>query len=193
MSWRKKVMWLAGVVVLVELAALGCHWWWQPAPLPLAGMLGKEPVRYWKGDLRLDYAKVKESKCRNPRMPEQVVYEAFVAINNNDWERFKHLTVGREEACKDMKITEDELRKNMMCLGSLASKGSGISLSHIVQHQDDWFAIVVFDPKGWKSMAPLSLTRKYGVWRIDLSDLDHKQDPFARQALNDRALLEKLN
>jgi hypothetical protein len=192
MNWRKKVMWLAGVVVLVELVALGCHWWWQPAPLPQAGMLGKEPVRYRKVDDKIDYAKVKESKYRSPRTPEQAVYEFFVAMNCDDWERFKQLTVGREELARNMKLTEAEQHKFMTDIGKMGPRGSRIVATHFIEHQGDRYVVMVFNPDGWKMIILFPLVNRFGSWRVDVLGLDSKQNPISR-AVTDNALLEKLN
>jgi hypothetical protein len=192
MNWRKKMMWLAGVVVLVELAALGCHWWWQPAPLPQAGMLGKEPVRYRKVNDKIDYAKVKESKCRIPRTPEQAVYEFFAAMNRDDWERFKQLTVGREELAKEMKLnTEADQRKFMTDIGKLGSRGTRIVVTHFIQHQGDRYVVVMFNNGGWKVAIPFPLMNRFGSWRVDVHGLDFKQNPISREWTEET--LEKLN
>ena len=192
MNWRKMVICLAGFVLLAELVVLGFQWWWRPAPLPQTGMLGKELVRYRKVNDKIDYAKVKESKYRIPRTPEQAVYEFFVAMNRDDWERFKQLTVGRESLAREMKLTEEEQHKFMTDIGKMGSRGVRIVATHFIQHQGDRYVVMVFNPDGWKMTIPFPLVNRFGSWRVDVLGLDSKQNPISRAATDD-ALFEKLN
>jgi hypothetical protein len=192
MKWRKWVILAVAVVLVVELG-LAALWWRRPAPLPMAGRLGKEPVRYRRIADKMDYTKLKESKYREPQTPEQLVHEFFVAMNTNDWERFKHLTVGREGLVKDMNLkTEEEQRNCMTGIGQLGARGMEALLTHVIQHRDEWYVVVIFDPKGWRMPILFPVVQKYGSWRVDLSDLDLKRNPCGQQ-LKDRNQYEKLN